>query len=235
MLRALRRLSGGQPLHDADAELRWWLDVWDRDLRAGGLFGARVLELCGDDEIAATYAGRRWQQARAEVRRVLDEADIDDPAFFDGKVVVDVGPGPVGFPDACPARTSIAIEPLAPRLAANGLLLDGSAAIYLAVPAESIPLLDASVDVVNARNSLDHVEDPAAALAEVRRILRPGGTLILNVDVDHGATPTEPHSFTTEDVRALVAGFEVERERRLDEPHGHEGHALVIVARKPAG
>lgn len=232
MLRALRRKTA---LHDADAELRWWLDVWDRDLRGGGLFGARVLELCGDAEVAPTYEGRRWQQARAEVRRVLEEAGIDDPAFFDGKVVVDVGPGPVGFPDACPARTSIAIEPLAPRLAANGLLLEGSAAIYLAVPAESIPLLDGSVDVVNARNSLDHVEDPAAALAEVRRILRPGGTLILNVDVDHAATPTEPHSFTTGDVRALVAGFDVARERELEEPHGHEGHALVVVARRPAG
>lgn len=230
MLRTLRRKRS---LHDADAELRWWLDVWDRDLRAGGLFGARVLELCGDDEAAATYVGRRWQQARAEVRRVLEEAEIEDSAFFDDKVVVDIGPGPVGFPDACPARTSIAIEPLAPRLAANGLLLDGSAAIYLAVHAEGIPLLDASVDVVNARNSLDHVEDPAGAIAEVRRILRAGGTLILNVDVDHGATPTEPHSFTTDDVRALVSGFEVERERALADPHGHEGHALVIVARKP--
>lgn len=229
MLRALRRKA---KLHDADAELRWWLEVWERDIRGGGLFGARVLELCGDAEPAPTYEGRRWQQARAEVRRVLEEAAIDDAEFFDGKVVVDVGPGPVGFPDACPARTSIAVEPLAPKLAEHGLLLDGSEAVYLAVPAERIPLLDATVDVVNARNSLDHVEDPAAAMAEIHRILRPGGTLILNVDVDHPATATEPHSFTTADVRALVAAFEVERERALPEPHGHEGHALVVVARK---
>jgi SAM-dependent methyltransferase len=219
--------------HDPDVELDWWLRVWDPVLREGGHFGARCLELCGDADVAPTYEGRRWQQARAEVARVLEEAGIEDATFFEGKVVVDVGPGLVGFPDACPARTSIAVEPLAPRFREHGLLLE-SDAIYLASGAESVPLLEASVDVVVSRNSLDHVDSPERAIAEVARILRPGGTLILNVDTGHPPTAAEPHSFEVEDVRKLLAPFDVEHERLLDESHGEQGRTMVVLARKRA-
>ena len=84
-----------------------------------------------------------------------------------------------------------------------GLLLD-SDAVYLTCGAEALPLLDASVDVVVARNSLDHVRDPGAVLSETARVLKPGGTLILNVDIDGEATAEEPHAFTVEDVRRLL-------------------------------
>ncbi|MBI3769306.1 MAG: methyltransferase domain-containing protein [Deltaproteobacteria bacterium] len=47
---------------------------------------------------------------------------------------------------------------------------------------ERLPLADESVDVVSAFDVLEHVVDPEPALAEVRRVLRPGGVLI-------GATP----------------------------------------------
>jgi SAM-dependent methyltransferase len=47
---------------------------------------------------------------------------------------------------------------------------------------ERLPLADESVDVVSAFDVLEHLVDPEPALAEVRRVLRPGGVLI-------GATP----------------------------------------------
>lgn len=52
--------------------------------------------------------------------------------------------------------------------------------------AESIPLPDASVDAVVATYVLCSVTDPAAALAEVRRVLVPGGRVVF---VDHVAAP----------------------------------------------
>jgi ubiquinone/menaquinone biosynthesis C-methylase UbiE len=52
-----------------------------------------------------------------------------------------------------------------------------------------VPLVSSTIDVIVARNSLDHVDDPRAAIAEARRLLRPGGTLILNFDVEHTRRP----------------------------------------------
>src|SRR3954468_21517313 len=47
--------------------------------------------------------------------------------------------------------------------------------------ARSLPLADASVDAAMLVSMLHHVEDPAAALTEAQRILRPGGRLALMV------------------------------------------------------
>jgi ubiquinone/menaquinone biosynthesis C-methylase UbiE len=41
--------------------------------------------------------------------------------------------------------------------------------------AHDLPLADASVDRAKVDRVLQHVEDPASAIAEVRRVLRPGG------------------------------------------------------------
>ncbi len=213
-----------------DAELRWWLEHWAPVVRAGGFHPGDALDLLGGEEAAATYEERRRQQARAEVRRVLREAAIEDEGFFTGKVVLDIGPGPLGFPDACPARVSIGIDPLAERFRAAGLLIEGSGAIYLTGGAERIPLVSGTVDVVVARNSLDHVDDPPAVLREIERVLRPGGTLILNFDVGHAPTATEPHTLTAATVRAALGGMTVERERALERAHGEEGHPVVLVA-----
>ena len=215
------------------AELRWWLEEWEPVLRGGGFHPGDALDLLDGEEPAPTYTGRRWQQARAEVRRVLREAGIADERFFDGKVVVDIGPGPLGFPDACPARVSIGIDPLAERFRAAGLLIERSGAIYLTGGAERIPLVSGTVDVVVARNSLDHVDDPDAVLREARRLLRPGGTLILNFDVGHAPTEAEPHTLTQEAIRAALAGMTIEREQTSARAHGHGGEVVVIVATRP--
>ena len=214
------------------AELRWWLEDWDPILRAGGFNPGDAPRFLDGEKPATTYEGRRWQQARAEVRRVLHEAAIEDERFFDGKVVVDIGPGPLGFPDACPARLTVGVEPLAERYREHGLLLRGSCALYLAVGAESIPLLSGSVDVVVARNSLDHVDDPRAVLREAQRILRSAGTLILNFDVGHAPTVTEPHALTRQTVCSELQDMTIAHERTSGHPHGDEGEVVVIVAQR---
>jgi SAM-dependent methyltransferase len=215
------------------AQLRWWLDEWEPVIRAGGHQPGDALELLGEAAPAPDYLGRRWQQARAEVVRVAREADLGDIGFFAGKVVVDIGPGPLGFPDACPARISIGVDPLAARYAEHGLLLPDSPAVYLSAGAERMPLLAASADVVLARDSLDYVDDPEEVIREARRILCPGGTLILLFDVDSVPSPGEPHALTVARVRAGLSGMDIVREHHREDPFGHDGHSVVLVARAP--
>lgn len=44
----------------------------------------------------------------------------------------------------------------------------------------SVPLADGCADVVSAGEILEHVADPAGVVAEACRLLRPGGTLVLD-------------------------------------------------------
>lgn len=52
--------------------------------------------------------------------------------------------------------------------------------------AESLPFADASFDTVLTTFTLCSVQDPEAVLGEMRRVLRPGGTILF---LEHGAAP----------------------------------------------
>lgn len=76
-----------------------------------------------------------------------------------------------------------------------------------------IPLRDAYADTVVLADVLEHLYRPQALLADVARVLRPGGTLLLNVPFLYGVheAPHDYHRFTQFALRrmALDAGFEL--------------------------
>ena len=55
---------------------------------------------------------------------------------------------------------------------------------------DAIPVDDASFDVVHSLQVLEHVPDPAAAVRELRRVVRPGGRVLLST---HGVYPYHPN------------------------------------------
>lgn len=81
---------------------------------------------------------------------------------------------------------------------------------------------DASFDVVVAGELLEHLRDPQALVAEIRRVLRPGGTLVASVPNAYRLKgrlrflfgrspeldPTHLQMFSAADVRTLLSGLE---------------------------
>jgi SAM-dependent methyltransferase len=95
---------------------------------------------------------------------------------LDGRVVGDIGCGDGRYVDALRGA------------GANVLGIDLSVGMLAGVPAppalvaadaQALPLNDASLDVVMMMHMLYHVPDPAIAVREAARILRPGGKLLV--------------------------------------------------------
>lgn len=104
--------------------------------------------------------------------------------------VLEIGAGTGGAFEDLPREIDwIGLEPdrrLHPALGRAAAEHGHGAATLLAAPAERIPLPDASVDVVVSVLTLCSVRDQRAVLAEVLRVLRPGGALVV---VEHVASP----------------------------------------------
>ena len=71
---------------------------------------------------------------------------------------------------------------------------------------ERLPFADASVDLITALDVLEHIEDDRATLREIRRVLRPGGTLLATVPAYRwmwGAQDEISHHFRRYDIADL--------------------------------
>ena len=82
----------------------------------------------------------------------------------------------------------LAVEPaaLGRRLAARRVAASAVPVEYIGTDARALPLADASVDHAVSTWTLCTIPDAGRALAEIRRVLRPGGTLHF---VEHGRSP----------------------------------------------
>ena len=98
---------------------------------------------------------------------------------FEGAVAVDLACGE--------GRTTRALLTARPRLVHavdvgstldDDLLLDARVRAHIADLAD-LPLEDGAVDVAVSLNAVEHLADVTAHLAEVHRVLRPGGTAVL--------------------------------------------------------
>jgi ubiquinone/menaquinone biosynthesis C-methylase UbiE len=141
-----------------------------------------------DDETAEWYVKNYGDHPTN--RMTVELADLPPDA-----VVVDVGCGSGEAVREAALRVTrgrvIGIDPAPAMLRfARELSADheGQTRIeFREAPAEKLPLADGTATVVLAINSLHHWQDPDTGLAEVRRVLRPGGWLFLGEEeVDRG-------------------------------------------------
>ncbi len=160
------RQRGWDPYDNAHPLLRWYfyrrLDVALRLAEVQPHH--RVLDLgCWMGHLMVSLA------ERAAVAIGVDRADeICREPFFEARVA--------GWNCLQIAHEMIASE--LPQARAASLLLRGD---LLTLPVES-----ASIDIVFCLDTLEHIADPASALAEIWRSLRPGGLLIFAAPIEFG-------------------------------------------------
>lgn len=153
---------------------------------------------------------------------MMDMGGIKDDAFFDNRVCLDIGCGPVGSLTWLKrARQRIGLDPLAEKYRKFGI--DTHDMLYLSASAEQIPLPSDYVDVVFSMNSLDHVDAPRMVCSEIRRVLKPGGFFIGSLNLDEPPTVTEPFTLTEEFLEDhLFGGWERQFHKirpRLNDPN----------------
>jgi SAM-dependent methyltransferase len=118
-------------------------------------------------------------------------------AFYESKSILDVGCGPRGSLEwAQMASRRVGVDPLVKAYRRLGI--DSHKMEYIDAYAEHVPFEDGSFDVVMSMNSLDHTNDPDSVIAEIVRVARPGGTILLLTVIDREPTVCEPHGFGLE-------------------------------------
>jgi len=165
-----------------------------------------------------------WDQMRlayydeSVIERMASVSGIDE-----GSMVADVGTG-TGFVaaglaprvkkvvglDNSPAMLGVARENLSSLGAQNVELLEADMA--------GLPMPDSDLDAAFANMVLHHAEDPAAMLAEMARVVRPGGTVAITDEVAH------PYEWMRSEHADVWLGFSQEQVERFFVEAGLEAY-----------
>ncbi|HET7488681.1 MAG TPA: methyltransferase domain-containing protein [Acidimicrobiales bacterium] len=133
-------------------------------------------------------AGPGWAAGATLVYRPLAEALVSSsPVPLDGRTVLDVGAGTgvAGAALRACGAVPVAVDRSAGMLAAMAAPLPPRAVADV----RALPLRPGAVDAAVAAFVLNHVTDPERALAEVVRVVRPGGAVLATVYANSFASP----------------------------------------------
>lgn len=117
--------------------------------------------------------GRSWPAWARAISYLLPPSDVADLGCGDGYLTVEAAKW---------ARKVIAVD-RSPEMLARAKALakrrNVSNIVWKRGELEKLPLDDASVDVALLSQALHHADEPALALAEAARVLKPGGRLLV--------------------------------------------------------
>ena len=120
------------------------------------------------------------QRSSKRVRDLLETFQT----IADDARVIEVGSGAHGLIFYFGAKRGVGVDPLA--VSYGGLFPRWqNCAATIAAVGEQLPFANESFDVVLCDNVVDHAESPKQIVAELVRILRPGGLLFFTVNIHH--------------------------------------------------
>ena len=155
-------------------------------------------------------------------RRGLHEALAEFFPQLQGDVL-DVGCGRKPYRHLVPARSYVGLDLDTPELRELG----GADLFY---EGRKFPVADESFDAVLCSQVLEHIFTPAEFLAEIRRVLRPGGALLLTTPFawDEHSQPYDFGRYSSFGLRHVLegAGFEIIAQHKTCA----DGRALVQLA-----
>lgn len=144
--------------------------------------------------VAAEHLARyRWAAGLALGRRVLDAGC---GVGYGAVLLAEAGAEDVVGVDAAAAIVDVASKEERPGLS------------FARATLENLPYPDGSFDLVTCFEVIEHVEDAAAVVAELARVLAPGGILAISSPNRERYPPGNPHhtrEFATGELRALLA------------------------------
>jgi len=193
------------------------------------------------DRVAASFGdellpGRTWEGLARAVLQLAPRARYADLGIGDGLLTLMLAE--VATQVTAVDLSAEMLSQLESRARAKGI----ANIEYTEGDIEDLPLADASHDVVVASQALHHARTPARALAEARRILVPGGRLLvidLLAHTEEWVREKLEHlhlGFTEPGLEALVreAGFDKVRVGRVArDPQPPHFMTLVATAVKP--
>jgi SAM-dependent methyltransferase len=159
--------------------------------------GLSVAEV--DELVAATWHDRRLD----EIRRVTG-LDLANPSLS----VLDVGGGLTSVSRLLATSRKCVLDLCATELQKGGARFKPGDK-YVTGSAHQIPFPNDVFDFVFCSNALDHFEDPALAVREMKRVLKPRGYLVIVCDVfdpDSRRKPgtLHPQCFTRGEAEAVL-------------------------------
>ncbi len=203
--------------------------------------------MANTDDLAQQYADSQKLAARARLNR--DYVISHVPWFVwvaqqlgleGGETVLDVGCGPAWFwaeaAKALPPGLELTLTDASPGMVEEAVQrckgLPFTSVAGQTVKAPELPFPDSSFDKVTAMHMLYHVPDPATAIAEMFRVLKPGGWLAVTTNDTGNKRELFELSVAlggkAEDPAAILFGYDTAR--RLMQPQ----FGNVALRRYPA-
>jgi len=137
-------------------------------------------------KVSADWTGREeevTERMKRESVRMRAMLHRHRPVRGDDRVL-EVGSGAMGHIFHFGVARGIGVDPLADHYVSLFPAWQRLAAT-IAAPGEQLPFRDGEFDVVISDNVIDHAEDPGRIVAEIARVLKPGGVFFLAVHVHH--------------------------------------------------